>query len=173
MVIPNGNLYSYANQNTLQDPRLKFMPAEYRMWYLTSCLNASKVMTTCMIYSDCVTLEFKYKCKCLVTWQQHCAMSFGGSQSQLVKGHHLTTCLQDPAAGTIGYSQSTDLREKKTENKECECDSQQHYIVMWGFLMEGIITLLETKVKLIFEVCRSKREGLPSVWGYPESWHHQ
>ena len=36
-------------------------------------------------------------------------MSFRRSQSQLVKGHHLTTCLQDPAAGTIGYPQSADL----------------------------------------------------------------
>lgn len=36
-------------------------------------------------------------------------MAFGRGQSQLVKSHHLTTCLQDPAAGTISEPQSTDL----------------------------------------------------------------
>lgn len=50
---------------------------------------------------------------CLVTWQQHCALSFGRSQSQLVEGHYLTACLQDPAADTIGYSQGADLWDNK------------------------------------------------------------
>ena len=52
---------------------------------------------------------------CLVTWQQHCALSFGRSQSQLVKSHDLTACLQDPAAGTISDPQSADLWDNKQD----------------------------------------------------------
>lgn len=44
-------------------------------------------------------------------------MAFGRGQSQLVKSHHLTTCLQDPAAGTISESQSTDLFENNFKKK--------------------------------------------------------
>lgn len=47
-----------------------------------------------------------------VTWQQHCALSFRCSQSQLVEGHHLSSSLQDPVAGTISDPQSADLRDK-------------------------------------------------------------
>lgn len=97
---------------------------------------------------------------CLVTWQQHCALSFGRSQSQLVKGHHLTACLQDPAAGTIGDPQSADLWDNKQDMR----------------------TILET---LIYNILNNtngdkrwylplkEKKGLPWAWGYPESWHHQ
>lgn len=45
-------------------------------------------------------------------------MAFGRGQSQLVKSHHLTTCLQDPAAGTISESQSTDLLGNNNNKKK-------------------------------------------------------
>lgn len=45
----------------------------------------------------------------LVTWEQNCAFSFGGSQCQLVEGHHLATCLQDPAASSVSDFEGTDL----------------------------------------------------------------
>lgn len=45
-------------------------------------------------------------------------MTFGRSQSQLVKSHHLTSCLQDPAAGTISYSQSANLWDNNIMSTE-------------------------------------------------------
>lgn len=80
------------------------------------------------------------------TWQQHCAVAFGRGQSQLVKSHHLTTCLQNPAAGTISESQSTDLSGGKKKNQN-----------------------LTTELHCV----KKNNKFLPWAWGCPEAWRHQ
>ena len=131
-------------------------------------------MRAYIIYSNCVMV---LNITCLFTWQQHCALSFGRSQSQLVKGHHLTACLQDPAAGTIGYPQSADLWEHKQDMRTMSETVTNNITMLREYTQWAESHLYGKKkcnyISIYLSIYLKKKKRLPWAWGYPESWHHQ